>query len=111
MDKKQDRRQIIRAYKESDQIGGIFQIVNTKTGWKSGLQSTVNLQGQKNRLQFAKETNCCFDRLIEEQWKQYGGDAFVFQEIETLKKKPDQTGKEFGADLAELLALWKEKEE
>lgn len=111
MDKKQDRRQIIRDYKESDQIGGIFRIVNTETGWKSPLQSTANLQGQKSRLQFAQKTNCCFDRVIEEQWKQYGGGAFVFEEIEALKKQPDQTPKEFSADLSELLELWKEKEE
>lgn len=118
MDQKQDRRAAIRAYKEMEDIGGIFRFVNTKTGWKSAPQATPNLKGQKSRLEFAKSniaqalpTDPFMEKDLQAQWKEYGGECFEIEVLETLKRQPEQSTKEFREDLAELLSLYQGKEE
>ena len=117
MDNKQDRRAAIRAYKEQDEIGGIFCFVNTKTGWKSAPQATPNMKGQRSKLEFAKtmklglqrDADPFMEKELQEQMRQYGCECFEIAELETLKKQPEQTTKEFRKDLEDLLELWKEK--
>lgn len=118
MGNKPDRRAIIRAYKEMDDIGGVYRYVNTKTGWKSAPQATPNLKGQKSKLEFAKamhigqdSSDPFMDPELQEQWKEYGCECFELEVLETLKRQPEQTTKEFREDLAQLLSLWREKEE
>ncbi|MEL7603001.1 MAG: GIY-YIG nuclease family protein [Bacillota bacterium] len=119
MANKPDRRAIIRAYKEMDDIGGVYRYVNTKTGWKSAPQATPNLKGQKSKLEFAKvmkigqdsSADPFMDRELQEQWKEYGCECFELEVLETLKRQPEQTTKEFREDLVQLLSLWREKEE
>lgn len=117
MGNKPDRRAAIRAYKEMDDIGGVYRFVNTKTGWKSKPQSTPNLKGQRSRLDFAKSnisqalpTDPFMEKELQAQWKEYGGQCFEMEVLETLKRQPEQTTKEFREDLSELLSLWQEKE-
>ena len=106
---REERRKVIQDYKQQEQVGGIYRIVNLCTGETVLLQATQNIAGQRNKLQFAKKTNCCCDRALEKQWAQYGGEAFDMQVLETLKKKPDQSTVEFKDDLALLLELWEKK--
>lgn len=105
-----ERKKAIQAYKERKEVGGLYRIINTQTGWKSELAATVNMQGSKNRLEFSKKTNACFDKLMEAEWKQCGPEAFEFVEVEILEKKPEQSTVEFREELADLLTLWQEKE-
>ncbi len=111
MDDKKNRRAAIAAYKEKarEEVGGLYRIVNTKNGWQSELIATPNLAGQRNRFQFGKDTNACFDRAAEAQWKEYGAEAFEFVEVEQLAKKPDMSVQEFREELEALLEIWKGK--
>jgi hypothetical protein len=68
MANKPDRRAIIRAYKEMDDIGGVYRYVNTKTGWKSAPQATPNLKGQKSKLEFAKAMKIEKDSSADRSW-------------------------------------------
>ncbi|MDL2234836.1 GIY-YIG nuclease family protein [Christensenellaceae bacterium OttesenSCG-928-L17] len=106
-----ERKAAARAYKEQATVGGLYRIHNTKTGWKSAILATPNMQGQRNKLAFSKKTNAVFDPSFQAQWTQYGADAFELEELELLKQKPDQSTKEFREDLAALLELWEQKNE
>lgn len=104
-----DRRQAIRAYKEREETGGIYRLVNTASGWEGPLTATTNLQGQVNRLQFAKSTNTPLDHVMRAQFAQYGADAFELRVVEQLEKKPGQSVQEFKEDIMALLALYQEE--
>ncbi len=111
MSEKQGRRDAIRAYKEREEIGGLYRIVNTATGDATPLMATPNMAGQRNRFEFGKTTGACFDSSVQDQWNQYGPSAFEFVEVERLKRKPEQSVAEFRDELQALLTLWAEGEE
>ena len=46
---------------------------------------------------------------LQKDWSRFGGKAFVFEVIEELTQKEDQTPEEFKADLEALGELWAEK--
>lgn len=100
-----DRKKAKQAYKEQDTIGGIYRIHNRIAGTSTPYMATTNLYGKRNGLQFAKNMNTAFLPQLSEDWQKYGGDAFEFEEIEQLKKNPDQTLAEFRKDLAALLEM------
>lgn len=109
MPSQEERKKAIRAYKEKEEIGGLFRYVNTVTGWQGPLQGTPNLEGIKNRFQFSKKTNSCFDTALAAEWAKHGADAFELVAVEQLKRKPDQTLPEFREELEALLKLYQEE--
>ena len=42
-------------------------------------------------------------------WRAHGGAAFVFTQLETLEKKPDQTDRQFQEELELLRDIWRER--
>lgn len=102
------RRKAIRAYKEREETGGLYRVVNLQTGWKSPVAATPNLQGQRNKFQFAQRTHTRFEEMLRGEWETYGPEAFAFEEVERLVKKPEMTTKEFREELEALLALHQE---
>lgn len=110
MDTRSERKKAIQAYKESATVGGIYRFANPARGWQSPLAATPNLKGQENHLVFAQKTGSCTDSMLAKKWKEYGAEGFVFEVVETLEQKPEQTTAEFREELAALLELWQEKE-
>lgn len=102
------RREAIRAYKEQEDIGGIYRLCNNISGWKSEYRCTPNLKGQHSKMQFAKKTGLPFEPELAAQWEEYGPDAFEIQEIEQLKRQNEQTTAAFRKDLEALLELYTE---
>ncbi|WP_283674980.1 GIY-YIG nuclease family protein [Butyricicoccus sp. Marseille-Q5471] len=107
MDKK-NRREAVAAYKATPLQGGIYQIRNTQTG-RILLGRTTELQGSKNRFQFAQLTDSCVDYALQADWRQYGKQIFVWEVLETLEQKETQTPAEFRADIETLYELWQQK--
>ena len=105
---KSNKKEIIAAYKERKVIGGVYAIKNTVNG-KVLLLSANNLQGCKNRFEFAQSTGGCVSFQLKEDWNKYGGKAFVFEQLEEIEKKPEQTQKEFDEDIKLLHQIWIEK--
>lgn len=110
MSRSEEQKKAIRAYKEREQIGGIYRVVNRKTGWQGPLSAAPDLEGKRSLLAFAKKTNSCFDPALQAQWASSDPEDFEFVEVERLKQKPGMTTLEFREDLRELLSLWQEKE-
>jgi len=105
---KEKKKALISAYKERKQIGGVFVIKNTVTG-QMLLMSTLDLQGAKNSFHFAQKVGGCFHMKLQEVWKEFGGEAFIMEVLEELKKQETQTNKEFRQDMDLLEEMWLEK--
>lgn len=82
MDRKKELKQL---YKETRIEAGVYQIKNMKNQ-KIFIGSTRNLKslnGAKFMLDMGSHTN----KELQEEWSQFGKDAFTFEVLEILKKK------------------------
>jgi len=84
MDRKKELKQL---YKEITVEAGVYKIKNTKNE-KIFIGSTPNLKtinGLKFMLQNGEHKNI----ELQNDWNQFGKDAFTFEVLELLKKKDD----------------------
>ena len=102
------KKDLITAYKQRPLSGGVYVIRNTESG-RYLLQAVTNLEGSRNQFQFSQMTGSCVSMKLQKDWSRFGGKAFVFEVIEELTQKEDQTPEEFKADLEALGELWAEK--
>jgi hypothetical protein len=105
-DKMERKEELKQLYKESKTQAGVYQIKNTKNQ-KIFIGSTMNLKtlnGKRFELKMGSHKN----KLLQNEWNEYGEDAFVFEVLEVLEKK--ETGYFDAKDeLAKLEAKWLEK--
>lgn len=104
----QKKKELQSMYKERKVTGGICAVKNSANG-KLLLSAVANLQGYKNRFEFAKITNVSIDKRIEKDWIEFGKEVFELQVLEELDKKETQTSKEFNDDIETLKEMWLEK--
>jgi hypothetical protein len=102
------KKELIAKYKERKIIGGVYAIKNGVTG-RSLLLSAQDLQGSKNRFEFAQKTGSCVHPKLKDDWEAYGGKAFSFEIFEELEKMETQTPDEFKEDIKVLAEIWLEK--
>jgi len=101
------RADLKRAYKETPRQAGIFQIKNTQTG-KVLLGSSTNLHGPLNRHRFMLFIGRHTNAALQNDWNQFGADAFTFEILEIVKPSADPL---FNLDdeLTLLEQIWLEK--
>ncbi|MGI2750880.1 GIY-YIG nuclease family protein [Bacillus cytotoxicus] len=83
------RAELKQLYKEIEVEAGIYLITNTKNQ-KMCVESTMNLKmmnGRRFELNVGSHTN----RVLQEEWKQYGEEAFTFEVLEVLQKKETES--------------------
>ncbi len=101
------RKAMIREYKENPPPAGIFKITNTANG-KILIGKVLNVQGRINsnlaQLKFGSHRN----RVLQEEWNQYGPDAFSFEILDFLKEDPANP-ETLVKELAVLEDLWLDK--
>lgn len=103
MNRKQELKQM---YKEMKTEAGVFQIRNTKNG-KVFVDSTMNLK-TLNGHKFALKHGSHINKTLQQDWNQWGEDAFAFEVLEVLAKKDDPFFDAKGA-LEKLESKWLEK--
>ena len=108
--KPQNKKDLIAAYKQRAQIGGIYAVTNTQTG-KSLVLASADIGGIRKRYEFAEMTGGCFHPKLQQDVNQYGSGVFAFTVLEEMEKKQTQTDREFMDDLEVLLTLQLEKYE
>ncbi len=69
------RAELKQLYKETEIEAGVYRITNTK--------NLKTMSGRRFELNVGSHTN----RALQDDWKQYGADAFEFEVLEVLKKK------------------------
>ena len=86
---------------------GVYQIKNRING-KVLIGSSKNLPGILNRFRSELKLGSCRNIALQEEWKQFGFDAFEFKELEVLKPL-DNPAYDPSEDLIILEELWTEK--
>ena len=102
------RKELLAQYKERDVVGGVYVIRNILNN-KLLLGAAADLQGIKNRFDFSQKTGSCVDLKLQSDWSKQGGEQFVFEVLEELKKGETQTVESFNADIDLLKEIWLEK--
>ena len=102
------KKEMVTEYKERKVIGGICAIKNTANG-KMLLAAVNDLQAYKNRFGFSQSMGGCLHIKLQQDWEEFGADAFAFEILEELVKKETQTTKEFSEDIKILKEIWLEK--
>jgi group I intron endonuclease len=101
------RAEIRRAYKETPRQAGIFQVKNLKNG-KVLLGSSTNLHGPLGKHRFMLSIGRHDNLALQNDWNQFGSDAFVFEILEVAKPKDDPTFS-MEDELTLLEQIWLEK--
>ncbi|SFG12894.1 hypothetical protein SAMN05660649_00793 [Desulfotomaculum arcticum] len=81
------RKELKQQYKEMKTEGGVYQIRNTKNQ-KVFVAATPNfktINGRKTMLRAGGHKN----RALQDEWNQFGADAFVFEVLEVLEEKEE----------------------
>ncbi|MEW6185642.1 MAG: GIY-YIG nuclease family protein [Thermodesulfobacteriota bacterium] len=103
----EDRKALIRGYKETPRPAGVFRVRNSISG-KSLIGATTDLPGKINSYRFQLEHGSHPSRDLQSDWKALGAEAFTFEVLDQLKpsERPDYKANE---DLMVLKALWQER--
>src|SRR4030042_1872050 len=102
------KKTLINEYKQGKIIGGIYRVTNTHNGMYL-LDYATNLQAKQNMFNFMVSSGSCLDYKLKKDWAVLGGKAFIFEILEALEKKKEQTQDEFIDDLKMLEQLWSER--
>lgn len=108
MKDKKTKKELRAQYEERTITGGVFVIRNTHSG-QILLESTGDLNGSRNRFEFAKKTGAGLNLKLQRDWTHLGAEAFEFEVLESLEKGETQTGEAFAEDLEVLKEFWMEK--
>lgn len=108
MDTGKTKKELATEYKERKVIGGVYIIKNLQNN-KILLEASFNLQGSKNRFEFAQKTGSCVNKKLQQDWNKHGCMGFVFETLEELERKDTQTEEEFREDIELLKEMWMEK--
>ena len=102
------KKELQAQYKERRIIGGVYVIKNTHNN-KLLLETSTDLQGSKNRFEFAKKTGSCIHMKLQTDWTEQGSSEFIYEVLEELEKGEEQSSAEFKADIDLLKEMWLEK--
>ncbi|NHN33950.1 DUF2087 domain-containing protein [Paenibacillus sp. S3N08] len=104
---KEKRKELVLAYKEMKKPMGIYRLRNTANG-KIFIGSSLNLEGRWNRHQF--ELNMNMERIadLQNDWKQFGEQQFVFEVLEQLEQR-NEGYQDIPDELEKLEAKWIEQ--
>ena len=102
------RKELINEYKQRKIIGGIFRVTNTKNGMYL-LNYAANIKARQNAFDFMASSSSCFHYKLKKDLAVFGSNAFIFEILETLEKKEEQSQEEFLDDLKTLEQMWSEK--
>ena len=102
-----DRKELKQKYKEMQEDKAVFMIKNKVTG-KAFLCSTLYMRGKMDRHKFQLNFGGHMNSELQEDWKKYGEENFVFEVLEKVKLKDDPTYN-YDDDLKLLEMIWIEK--
>jgi len=103
------QRQLVRDYKDNPPPMGVYAVRCTADGY-AYLNAAAHVNGALNRDRFQLRMGGHPDRRLQQAWRAHGEDAFRFDVVDVLKRRDDAPpGTDYRAELAALLALWKEE--
>ncbi|MEC0180513.1 GIY-YIG nuclease family protein [Paenibacillus peoriae] len=82
------RKELVQQYMEIKTEAGIYCIRNTHNG-KMLVASTPNLKSLNGR-RFELQMGVSKNKQLQQEWNEYGEDAFEFEVLDILKKKDSE---------------------
>lgn len=104
---KKSRKELNQEYVKRVKPAGVFQIKNTANG-KVLLGSSLNLEGPLNSHRFMLKIQSHRNKVLQQEWNEYGEDHFVFEILETVTAKDDPNFN-LSDELTLLEMIWLEK--
>jgi hypothetical protein len=104
---KKSRKELNQEYMKRPKPAGVFQIKNTVNG-KVLLGSSLNLEGPLNGHRFMLKIGSRLNKVLQQEWNEYGGEHFLFEILETVTVKDDPNFN-LNDDLTLLEMIWLEK--
>jgi hypothetical protein len=107
---KQRRKELRERAARQRPPAGVYRIVNRRTG-KALLASSTNLDGTRNRFDFAKSTASPIgvDLRLRSDIEADGFDAFELEVLDLLEVPDGASDADVNADVSALEALWRER--
>lgn len=102
------RRRLKDEYKHKLNIGAVY-VLECSGNHSRWIRSTTDIQGIRNRFQFAASMKVCPDPATRSECDQYGCDSISLAVLEELQMKEGQTAGEFSDDIELLRELWTQK--
>ena len=102
------RRRLKDEYKHKLNIGAVY-VLECSGNHRRWIRSTTDIQGIRNRFQFAASMKVCPDPATHSECDQYGCDSISLAVLEELQMKEGQTAGEFSDDIELLRELWMQK--
>ncbi|MGB8980810.1 MAG: GIY-YIG nuclease family protein, partial [Anaerolineales bacterium] len=96
-----------REYQERPKQAGVFQVRNTVSG-KVLLGSSLNLHGALNGHRFTLRIGSHRNKLLQEDWNEYGDAKFVFEILEVVQVS-DSPNFNLSDELTLLEMIWLER--
>ena len=104
---KKSRKELNQEYMKRVKPAGVFQIKNTANG-KVLLGSSLNLEGPLNGHRFMLKIGSHHNKVLQQEWNEYGEEHFLFEILETVKVKDDPNFN-LRDELTLLEMIWLEK--
>jgi hypothetical protein len=103
----ENRKELKQKYKELQEDKAVFMIKNTVTG-RIFLCSSLYMRGKMDRHKFQLVMGGHMNTALQEDWKKYGAESFIFEVLEKVKLK-DDPAYNYDDDLKLLEMIWVEK--
>ena len=104
---KKSRKELNQEYMKRPKPAGVFQIKNIANG-KILLGSSLNLEGPLNGHRFMLKIGSHRNKVLQQEWNEYGEDSFIFEILETVTVKDDPNFN-LSDELTLLEMIWLEK--
>lgn len=102
-----DKKEIKKAYKQTVQPMGVYQVKNKMNG-KIFIGRSKNLNGKFNSIQFQLAVGSFVIKQLQQDYTKFGLDNFSFDVLDRLEPKDDPSY-DYTNDLEVLEELWLEK--
>nr|WP_243734971.1 DUF2087 domain-containing protein [Paenibacillus turpanensis] len=103
------RKQLVADFMDSKRTIGVYQILNQANG-KRFVGSSVRLDSILARHRFTLQLGTHSNKVLQQEWKEYGEESFVFEILELLKPEEEETrGRPISRVSKEMLEKLEEK--
>ena len=102
------KKQLKNAYKDKPAIGGVC-CIRCSGNQRAYLQASRNIEGLRNRFDFAISMGTCPDPSLRGEWEKYGSGSFTFTVLDEIQKGETQSDKDFADDIDALYEMWLER--
>lgn len=101
------RSELKKQYRETPPAMGVYAIRNLSSG-RVIVQASMNIHAAVNRARFELDHKSHRDEQLQRDWSTLGPDSCRFDIIDLVKRR-DDPGFDHKAELAGLLAMWREE--